>query len=145
LSSACAGRERGQESSAEGASEQGEVGERGAGSKGARACGGGRGTRGRGRIHDEDMDWRLGTGRRVRPTGSERGSANGRSTLTERVHRAAGESGRERKGIGADRLTPQSSERERGREGVRRLAPTGGVRLSGAEGMRAQARARGWA
>jgi hypothetical protein len=29
----------------------GEVGERGAGSKGARACGGGRETRGRGRVH----------------------------------------------------------------------------------------------
>jgi hypothetical protein len=34
------GRERGRESSAEGASEQGEVGERGTGSKGAGACGG---------------------------------------------------------------------------------------------------------
>jgi hypothetical protein len=40
------------------------------------------------------------------PRGSERGSVNGRSTLTERVHRAARESGREREGIGADRPTP---------------------------------------
>jgi hypothetical protein len=42
---ACAWQERGRENSTEGASEQGEVGERGAGSKGARACGGGRRTR----------------------------------------------------------------------------------------------------
>jgi hypothetical protein len=41
----------GRESSAEGANEQGEVGEPGAGSKGARVCGGGRETRGRGRVH----------------------------------------------------------------------------------------------
>jgi hypothetical protein len=39
------------ESSTEGANEQGEVDKRGAGSKGARACGGGKETRGRGRVH----------------------------------------------------------------------------------------------
>jgi hypothetical protein len=42
----------GRGSSTEGANEQGKVGERGAGSKGARACGGGRETRGRERVHD---------------------------------------------------------------------------------------------
>jgi hypothetical protein len=41
----------GRGSSAEGANEQGVVGERGAGSKGARACRGGRETRGRGHVH----------------------------------------------------------------------------------------------
>jgi hypothetical protein len=57
-----AGRERGRECSAEGANEQGKVGERGVGSKGARVCGGGRKTRGRGRVHDGGVDERLGTG-----------------------------------------------------------------------------------
>jgi hypothetical protein len=48
---------------------------------------------------------------------SELGSANGRSTLTERVHRAAGE--REREGIGADRSAPlAASGRERGEKNV---------------------------
>ena len=56
------------------------------------------------------------------PRGSERGFANKRSTLTKRIHRAAGENGREHEGIGAERPTPQSSERERekGRGGRRR-------------------------
>jgi hypothetical protein len=53
------GRERGRECSAEGANEQGKVGERGAGSKGARACGGGRGLRGRGHVHDGGVGERL--------------------------------------------------------------------------------------
>jgi hypothetical protein len=57
---ACAGRERGRESSVELANERGEVGERGTGSKGARACRGGRRTRGRGRVPGE------GRGREVR-------------------------------------------------------------------------------
>jgi hypothetical protein len=56
-----AGRVRGRECSAEGANEQGEVGERGAGSKQARACGGGRGLRGRGHVHGGGMGGRLGT------------------------------------------------------------------------------------
>jgi hypothetical protein len=49
----CARREGewGRGSSAEGANEQGEVGESGAGSKGARVCGGGQETRRRGRVH----------------------------------------------------------------------------------------------
>jgi hypothetical protein len=94
------------------------VGERDAASKGARACGGGRGTRGRGCVHDGGVGERLGK----------------RMGLTGGVYMAAGENGREREGIGVDRPTPQSSERERGREGSRGLAPTGGVRLSGLRG-----------
>jgi hypothetical protein len=58
---ACAERERGRESSAESANEQGEVAERGMGSKGARACEGGWRTRGRGRVHGGDVGERLGT------------------------------------------------------------------------------------
>ena len=53
------------------------------------------------------------------PNTSERGFANKRSTLTERVHWAVRENVRVREGIGADRSAPQSSERERGREGAR--------------------------
>jgi hypothetical protein len=69
-----AGRERGQECSAEGANEQGKVGERGAGSKGARACGGGQKTRGCGCIHGGGVDERLGTGfDGWGPQGRERG------------------------------------------------------------------------
>jgi hypothetical protein len=65
--------------------------------------------------------------------------ANGRSTLTERIHWAAGENGREREGIGADRPTHRAARgRERERERARGLAPTGGVRLSGAESARAR-------
>jgi hypothetical protein len=48
---ACVGRERGRESSAEGANEQEEVGERGTKSKRARVCRGGQRTRGLGRVH----------------------------------------------------------------------------------------------
>jgi hypothetical protein len=51
----CLDARAGRECLAEGANEQGEVGERGASSKGARACGGGRGLRGRGRVHDGGM------------------------------------------------------------------------------------------
>jgi hypothetical protein len=48
------------------------------------------------------------------PRSSERGSAYGRSTLTERDHRAPGENEREREGIGTDRSAPlAASERER--------------------------------
>jgi hypothetical protein len=42
----------GRESSVESANEKREVDKWGAGSKGARACGGGRETRGLGRVHD---------------------------------------------------------------------------------------------
>ena len=62
----------GRESSAKGAREQGEV-ERGVGSKGAMAYGGGRGLCGRGRVHGEGMGERLGK----------------RRGLTGGVHRAA--------------------------------------------------------
>jgi hypothetical protein len=108
-----AGQERGQECSAEGANEQGEVGERGTGSKGARACGGGRGLRGRGRVHGGGLGGRLGTGSDGwGPRGRERMSACARgSALIGRPHRAT-----------------------RGREGACGLTPIGGVRLLGAEG-----------
>jgi hypothetical protein len=74
---ALAGRERGRESSAEGASEQGEVGERGTGSKGARACRGGQRMRGHGRVHGGGRGWEVrdeltGGG----PRGRERESAS---------------------------------------------------------------------
>jgi hypothetical protein len=49
------------------------------------------------------------------PRGSERGFANKRSTLTKRVHWAAGENGRKREGIGANRPSPPGSGRERER------------------------------
>jgi hypothetical protein len=52
---ACAERERGRESSTEGANGQGEVGERGMGSKGAIACRGGRRTSGRGCVHMREV------------------------------------------------------------------------------------------
>jgi hypothetical protein len=113
-----AGRESGRESLAKGVSEQGEVGERGAGSKGAGACRGGQRTRGRGREVRDGL------------TGGDRGAERERACA---------------KRSGADRSAPHSSERERGREEVRGLAPTGGVCLSGTEGARARARARGWA
>jgi hypothetical protein len=94
------------------------VGERGTGSKGARACRGGRRTRGRG--------WEV------------------RDGLTGGVHEAERERERAKRN-GADRLAPQSSDRERGTEDVYELAPTGGARLSRTEGTQAQARAGGWA
>jgi hypothetical protein len=88
------GRESGRESSVEGVSEQGEVGERGTGSKGVGACGGGRRTRGRGRVHGG------GSGREVRDglTGGDRGAERKRARA---------------KRSGANRSAPHSSERER--------------------------------
>jgi hypothetical protein len=59
---ACAGQERGRESSAEGASERGEVGEMRATSKGARARERGRRTRRRGHIHGEGHWHEVGDG-----------------------------------------------------------------------------------
>jgi hypothetical protein len=50
------------------------VGEQGVGSKGARACGGGWGLRGRGRVHARGMSDRLGTGDL---TGGVRGAERG--------------------------------------------------------------------
>jgi hypothetical protein len=80
---ACAGRERGRESSTEGTSEQGGVGERGTGSKGARACGGGWRTRGRGRVHGG------GCGREVRDglTGGVREAERARASENKRRRR----------------------------------------------------------
>jgi hypothetical protein len=75
-----------------------------------------------------------GCGREVRdggpngwsPWSSEKGSANERSTLTERVHRAAGKNGRECEGIGADRSAPlAASGREREREGEKNVGAGG--------------------
>jgi hypothetical protein len=70
---------------------------------------------------------------------------NGRSKLTERVHQAVRENGREREGIGANRLAPLAAsgrERERGEERGRERSLIGGVHLSGDAGTRAQP---GWA
>jgi hypothetical protein len=70
----------GRESSAKGANEQREVGEQGTGSEGARACGGGRRTRGRGHVHSE------GRGREVRDglTGGVRDAYRERERERER-------------------------------------------------------------
>jgi hypothetical protein len=117
-SGACLVTRAGRESSAKGANEQREVGEQGTGSEGARACGGGRRTRGRGHVPGE------GRGREVRD-----GLTGGvRDAYRER------ESEHVRKRNDADRSAPHSSERERGREEVRGLAPTGGTRLLGIKG-----------
>jgi hypothetical protein len=106
--------------------------------KGLRRGGRGREMRGRGHVHDG------GHGREVREEEGadgwgpreERELANRRSALTGGVLRAAGENGRGRGRIGADRSAPlAASEREReGRERGRGLALKGGVRLSGAAG-----------
>jgi hypothetical protein len=86
-----------------------------------------------------------GRGREVRdggpdgsgPQSSGRGSMNGWSTLTERVHRTAGENGRERKGISADRSAPlAASGRERGRRTWGRAVAGRWVHLSGDAGAR---------
>jgi hypothetical protein len=70
------------------------------------------------------------------PRDSEEKSANGRSTLTERAHRAVGEKGRERERIGADRAGPPGSERERGERARGRNRLTGGAGgCSGARGL----------
>jgi hypothetical protein len=81
----------------------------------------------------------------VGSTGRERELANGRSALTGEVHRAAGENGRGRERICADRSVSLGSEREReGRERGRGLAPTGGVRQLGAAGVHAGLGQLGW-
>jgi hypothetical protein len=77
----CLGARAGRECSAEGAIEQGKVGERGASSKGARACEGGRKMHRRGRIHGGGMAERLGTGSDGwGPQGRERMSACARGS-----------------------------------------------------------------
>jgi hypothetical protein len=66
----------------------------------------------------ESADGRLGKGvvvDRRGPQASKGERANGRSKVTERVHRAARANGRVRKRIDADRTVPPSSGRERGR------------------------------
>jgi hypothetical protein len=66
----------------------------------------------------ESADGRLGKGvvaDRWGPQASEGKRVNGRSKLTEGVHRAARANGRVRKRIGADRSVPLGSGRERGR------------------------------
>jgi hypothetical protein len=136
------GQERGRGCSVEGANEQGEVGERGAGSKGGEGV-----RRWPGNVRTWARPW-LGRGREVReakgtdgwgPRGSERGSANGRSTLMERFHQAAGENGHEHEVIGTDRPGPPGSGRERERAHVRERERSlaGGVHLSGDAGARA--------
>jgi hypothetical protein len=94
------------------------------GSKGARAHGRGRRTRGRGCVHG----WEI-VGRRLR-------TADRWGRRAERGRVGA------REGISTDRSGPRDSERERerGGEGALRLAPTGGARLSGTRGARV-----GWA
>jgi hypothetical protein len=123
---ASAERERGRGGSAEGASEQGEVGEQGARLK----RGGGART-----WPENAQSW-------ARP---RRGIVGGRLGMTERWAQLDREREREKEGVGkrngTDRSAPQSSERERERE--LGLASTGGARLSSIEGARAQARARG--
>jgi hypothetical protein len=119
---ACVGKERGRESSAEGSSERGEVGEQRAASKGARARERGRRTRGRARVRGEGCGREVGDG------------------LTGGVREAERKSGCACEKNSADRLASQSSEREG--ERARGLALTGGTRLSCTEGARA--RARGW-
>ena len=96
---ACAGQERGRESSAEGASERGEVGEQRAASKGARTRERGRRTRGRGRVHGEGRGREVGDGLTGGVRRTERGRADERArgtTPTGLAHWAAG--GRERAG-----------------------------------------------
>jgi hypothetical protein len=64
------------------------------GSKGARACGGGRRTRGRGRVHGGDVGGRLGTtdgwGPRDRERERESECSRRETTPTGLIHRAAG-------------------------------------------------------
>jgi hypothetical protein len=67
---------------------------------------------------------------------------NGRSALTEGVHRAVRENRRVRDGIGAVRPAPPGSGRVRERKRARERALTGGVCLSGRAGARARAGAR---
>jgi hypothetical protein len=99
---ACAGRE----SSTEGTSEQGEVGKRGTGSKGARACRGGQGTRRRGRVHGERRGWEVRDGLTGGVCEAERERARAKEKWCRQVgptkHRE-GESERRGARVGADR------------------------------------------
>jgi hypothetical protein len=80
---ACVGQERGRESSAEGASERGEVGEQRAASKWARARERGRRTRGHGRVHDEGHGQEVGDGL----TGGVHGTEREWARVREERHR----------------------------------------------------------
>jgi hypothetical protein len=83
---AWAERERGREGVAEGANERGEVGEKGRGSKGARAQGCGRRTRGRGHVHGgEIVGGRLRTTDRWGRQGRERESGRMRGKQRRQV------------------------------------------------------------
>jgi hypothetical protein len=126
---ACVGRERGRLSTIGGASELGEVGERGAGLKR------GEGMRG---WSENARTWaspRRGRGREVRDRlmGGVRGTERERERESERV----------RKSNNADRSAPQSSERERGREEVRGWRRQARPACQGPGARRR--RARGWA
>jgi hypothetical protein len=106
---ACTGRERWRESPVEGSNEQGEVGERGTGSKGARACRGGRRTHGHGRVHGGEC------GRKVRDAeGTDGWGPRGREK-----ERARAEKKRRRQGGPTEQ---RERERERERAGWRRQA-----------------------
>jgi hypothetical protein len=94
------------------------VGERGMGSKGVRACGGGRRTRGRGRVHGE------GRGREVRDglTGGVREAERERARAKKKQRQQVGlteqrEGERKRRGawVGADRRGPPVRDRGRAR------------------------------
>jgi hypothetical protein len=93
------------------------VGERARGSKGARTCGGGWRSHGRGRVHGRKRGWEVGDELTSGVSGTEReASTRARATApTSLAHWAAG-----------------------GREGARGLAPIGGTHLSGTEGARAR-------
>jgi hypothetical protein len=114
---ACVGRERGQESSVEGANEQGEVGERGTGSKGARACKGGRRTRGRGRVQGEGRGREVRAGLRggVREAERARAKRNG-------ANRSAPQSSER---VGADRRDPPVKDQGCASAGARWAGPNG--------------------
>jgi hypothetical protein len=116
---ACVERERGREGSAEGASEQGEVGEWGAGLK--------RGEDVR-RWPENARSW-------ARPRRGMWAGGWGRTDRWARQDRER-EAGARAKGTAPIGLAHWAV---RGREGARRLAPTGETRLSRTEG------ARGWA
>jgi hypothetical protein len=99
------------------------MGEQGTGYKGARACGGGRRTRGRGHVHGGDVGERLGTADGWDPRGRERKRARAKRNGADRlapIEQREGE--RERRGarVGADRQGPPV--RDQGRVGRARGA-----------------------
>jgi hypothetical protein len=121
------GPKRGQGCSTEGANEQGEVGERGASFKGARACGG---------------------GRKMRDVGASTSGVREREVsdggLKGGVRGPAREDMRVREGNDTDRSAPLPAS---GRERERKNVGAGWRRQVGfaCQGLRARARTRGWA